>query len=100
MTKHKPLLAVLTLVAALVCTPDTAPRAEELAVPVGAQADRSQADYPRAGMTQSAVRSKWGEPLSTDAPVGNPPISRWHYPSFTVYFEHDRVVHTVLERRQ
>lgn len=99
MTKHKTLLGVLTLVAALACTPDSAPRAEDLAVPVGSQADRSQADYPRAGMTKTAVRSKWGEPQSSEGPVGDPPISRWHYPSFTVYFEYDRVLHTVLERR-
>jgi len=99
MTKHKPLLGALTLIAALASAPGNAPLADELAIPVGAQADRSQADYPRAGMTKSAVRSRWGEPRSSEGPVGNPPISRWHYPSFTVYFEHDRVLHTVLERR-
>jgi hypothetical protein len=27
--------------------------------------------------------------------VGDPPITRWEYPGFVVYFEHHLVVHTV-----
>jgi len=27
--------------------------------------------------------------------VGKPPITRWDYPSFSVFFEHDRVIHAV-----
>jgi len=36
--------------------------------------------------------------VSKKAAVGDPPISRWEYADFTVYFEYDRVVHAVLKR--
>jgi hypothetical protein len=98
MTKNKTLLGALTLFAALSLTPHPPLHADELAVPVGSQADRSQADYPRAGMSTASVRARWGEPQSVRGPVGEPPISQWRYPGFTVYFERDRVIHTVLDR--
>ena len=50
------------------------------------------------GTTQAQVESKYGSPVSKKAPVGDPPISRWEYQDFTVYFEHDRVIHAVLKR--
>jgi hypothetical protein len=28
--------------------------------------------------------------------VGRPPISRWEYPGFIVYFEHEHVIHAVV----
>ena len=31
--------------------------------------------------------------------VGNPPISRWEYPGFVVYFEHEHVIHSVVSAR-
>jgi hypothetical protein len=53
---------------------------------------------PTRGMTQARVESTFGAPQKTDAPVGDPPISRWHYEKFIVYFEYDRVIHAVLKR--
>ena len=53
---------------------------------------------PVRGTTQSQVEAKYGSPVSKKAPVGDPPISRWEYPQFTVYFEYDRVIHAVLKR--
>jgi hypothetical protein len=50
---------------------------------------------PTRGMTQERVQSRYGEPRSKDAAVGDPPISRWHYDGFVVYFEYDRVIHSV-----
>jgi hypothetical protein len=29
--------------------------------------------------------------------VGEPPISRWEYTGYTVYFEHDLVLHSVIQ---
>ena len=46
-----------------------------------------------------SVEMKFGSPESRFAPVGDPPISRWSYPAFMVYFEHNRVIHTVVRRR-
>ena len=57
-----------------------------------------QAGKPTRGMTQDRVRSVYGAPQTEDAAVGEPPISRWHYADFIVYFEYDRVIHAVSRR--
>ena len=51
---------------------------------------------PARGMTMTQVASKFGTPVTKLAAVGNPPISRWEYPGFVVYFERDRVLHSVV----
>ncbi len=51
---------------------------------------------PARGMTMTQVASKFGDPLSKVAAVGNPPISRWEYSGFVVYFERDHVIHAVV----
>jgi hypothetical protein len=53
---------------------------------------------PLRGITQAQVEAKYGNPVSKKAAVGDPPISSWEYQNFTVYFEHDRVIHAVLKR--
>jgi hypothetical protein len=51
---------------------------------------------PGRGLTQEAVSRNFGEPQERMAPVGDPPITRWRYAGMTVYFEYDRVLHTVV----
>ena len=51
---------------------------------------------PRRGMTMSQVANKFGAPVTKIPAVGNPPISRWDYPGFVVYFERDHVIHSVV----
>ena len=53
---------------------------------------------PSRGMTQASVESKYGSPVSVNAPVGEPPISRWEYANFVVFFEYDKVIHAVVKR--
>ena len=53
---------------------------------------------PTRGMTQASVEAKYGSPVQKKAAVGDPPISRWVYPGFTVYFEYDRVIHAVVTK--
>ena len=53
---------------------------------------------PMRGTTQAQVEAKYGSPVLKVAAVGDPPISRWEYQDFTVYFEYDRVIHAVLRR--
>ena len=53
---------------------------------------------PTRGMTAARVEAKFGSPVSKKAPVGDPPIARWEYPTMTVYFEYDRVIHAVRKR--
>jgi len=47
------------------------------------------------GTTMDRFESNHGTPNVQLAAVGTPPITRWVYDSFTVYFEHDRVIHSV-----
>ncbi len=53
------------------------------------------ADAPARGLTMQAVRQRWGEPRRRIGPVGRPPITRWDYPAFSVYFEGRYVIHSV-----
>jgi hypothetical protein len=55
---------------------------------------------PSRGMTAASVESKFGAPEAKEAAVGEPPISRWEYRDFVVFFEYDRVIHAVVKRKQ
>ncbi len=50
---------------------------------------------PRNNMNQVAVRNEFGDPQEQLPAVGEPPISRWHYSDYIVYFERDRVIISV-----
>ena len=52
-------------------------------------------DLPRNNMSQAAVRQRYGDPEQEMAAVGRPPISRWRYPDYIVYFERDKVIISV-----
>lgn len=70
--------------------------AEEIRIPIGQQAgDESSVRVPAKGMTKEHVKATFGEPIEASEPKGNPPISRWSYNDFVVYFEHDHVIHSV-----
>lgn len=53
---------------------------------------------PTRGATMETVQVAMGPPQSTSGPVGDPPITVWHYPNFNIYFEYDKVLHTVEPR--
>ncbi len=57
-----------------------------------------QAGKPTRGMSQDSVQANFGSPQSITAAVGEPPISRWEYSGFVVFFEYDRVIHSVTKR--
>jgi hypothetical protein len=50
---------------------------------------------PSRGMTATCVESRFGMPQAKLAAVGDPPITRWEYMDFVVFFEYDRVIHAV-----
>jgi hypothetical protein len=58
------------------------------------QADRME--LPRNGQNKATVEAKFGTPLERRAAVGDPPISSWKYDTYSVYFEYDLVLFTVL----
>ena len=56
------------------------------------------AEGPKRGITMEEVQASMGPPQTTSGPVGDPPITVWHYPNFNVYFEYDKVLHSVEPR--
>ncbi|MCB1663688.1 MAG: hypothetical protein H6995_08960 [Pseudomonadales bacterium] len=87
--------SVLLLSAALVFVPLAS--AEVLQISISKQAPELQElERPLNGMTKEDVESKFGPPQEISEPVGNPPISKWRYQNYVVYFEFNTVIHTVL----
>ena len=70
-------------------------QADEVKVPVMSQGDRQTMTLPDTGQSRKTVRQRFGDPVRTSGPVGDPPISQWHYDDFVVYFEYNHVIHTV-----
>jgi hypothetical protein len=71
-------------------------RADMVAVDNGIAVKESDVATPSRGMTMDQVATKFGAPVTKVPPVGKPPISRWEYPGFVVYFEHEHVIHSVV----
>lgn len=70
--------------------------AEIIKIPVGQQQGvESGLQLPARGQSANSVRQRFGEPSRAYPAVGSPPISRWEYSGFAVYFEYDHVVHAV-----
>jgi hypothetical protein len=74
-----------------------AARAETVADGDQVMVRESDIARPSRGMTMHAVETKFGAPQERHAAVGEPPISRWDYPGFKVFFEKDRVIHAVVD---
>lgn len=80
-----PVIAILAVAAA---------QADELAMPAAAS---SASDHPHRGMTMEKVEAAFGAPANREPAVGQPPITRWEYPGYVVYFENNIVLHTVIK---
>jgi len=77
------------------CAAASAAVAETIVVNDQLQVRESQIDRPKRGSTMSQVEKRFGAPLTRHPTVGQPPITRWDYTGFAVFFEHDRVIHAV-----
>jgi hypothetical protein len=79
--------------------PAAQPTTQPLTIPAPA-AQNAQASSPvqtpARGLTMAQVKDKLGSPTQEVAAIGTPPISRWEYPGYVVFFESDRVLHTVV----
>jgi hypothetical protein len=73
--------------------------ADTLIVDTLGAAQASAAERPARGMSMARVEARWGAPASRAPAVGQPPITRWDYPAFAVFFEYDHVVHAVATTR-
>lgn len=74
--------------------------ADTLTIPVGQQHSSAvSTELPPRGQSAASVIQRHGEPAVRHPAVGEPPISRWDYQGFSVYFEANTVVHSVLQHR-
>jgi len=89
---------VAAMIAVLACT---SARADVLLIERSRTAQ--EMDLPRRGESMTSVERRFGTPSQKHAPVGGgskvqPPITRWDYANFSVYFEHSHVVNAVLRQ--
>lgn len=89
--------ATLALASAPLLLPTTA-HAESLRVKVHQE---QHYNMPKRGMTMDQVKREYGAPLKVLATRGGsskhqPPIHRWEYSKYIVYFEYSHVIHSVL----
>ena len=99
MTGKRKLAVLLTveLTVALAVLLGSAAQAETIAVDDQLMVRDSDIARPSRGMTMQAVEAKFGAPAARHEAVGEPPISRWDYHGFRVFFEKDRVIHAVVD---
>jgi hypothetical protein len=88
-----PLLAILLAA--------TSAHADSFDVRKNTAAGRS-GDLPRRGLSMSQVEQRYGAPVQKFPTAGgdtarHPPINRWRYNGYTVYFERNRVIHSVVD---
>tara|TARA_R110000868_G_scaffold182778_1_gene423891 strand:+ start:55 stop:357 length:303 start_codon:yes stop_codon:yes gene_type:complete len=68
--------------------------ADTLQIPIGQQG-AGGLRLPQLGESQRAVLERFGLADEEHPSVGNPPITRWDYREFSVYFEHTHVINSV-----
>jgi hypothetical protein len=101
------LIAVTFAFAAGALVPPAPAGAETLqtqteSIPLSAKVQQERGmDLPKRGMTMDQVKRQYGAPLKVLATRGGssryqPPIHRWEYAKYVVYFEYKHVIHSVL----
>lgn len=73
--------------------------AEVLHIPIGQQSAIEEQNLPARGQRQGAVLERFGLPDQEHPAVGQPPITRWDYREFSVYFESGVVINSVVHHR-
>ncbi len=95
--KHVLLAASACALALLLASPASA---QTLATPSDGSAYRGA--LPTRGMSMAQVERRFGAPSAKLPTAGgdsprHPPINRWKYSGFTVYFERSHVIHSVID---
>ena len=73
----------------------TAAPAETMVVEDQVVVRPSSVEVPARGQKMSVVEAKFGAPQTRHAAVGTPPITRWDYANFSVFFENDLLIDAV-----
>ena len=71
-------------------------QADVLKMPGEAPQVLSSDASPVRGMTKNQVETQFGTPNTKIGPVGEPAIYRWDYPRYSVFFEDNYVLHSVV----
>lgn len=90
---------ILVLFMVLFILPGPQAMADTLERPSLSDIQACTGDCPSRGMSMETVKSRFGEPEQTSPAVGEPPIMRWMYGDFTVYFENNRVLHVTAHKQ-
>ncbi|TXH04207.1 MAG: hypothetical protein E6R07_09730 [Nevskiaceae bacterium] len=90
-----------TAAADTLAMPETAAEAKASAPLPAPAATPASISLPAKGISMAEVVKKFGEPRAKHPPVGGgeprqPPITRWDYENFSVFFEHSHVIHAVI----
>lgn len=81
---------------AMAPTPVETPVTEESeSTPLPAATGGYSVRLPGRGMTMTQVEENFGPPREKLHEVGEPPIIRWNYDTFSVYFEYQFVINAV-----
>lgn len=97
----KPLLLSTTFAVSALIAPVSV-QAEILAIGPNAKVLK-KANMPSFGQTKKSVSKKFGAAKRVSVSKGkvtkrNPRITRWDYPTFSVFFENSHVIHSVVRR--
>lgn len=87
---------LLSIMLVLMCSSSPA---ETIRIPIDQQGG-GQLATPSPGDTKGKVLDAFGLADEEHSPVGSPPITRWDYRYFSVYFENDRVINSVTHHQR
>lgn len=74
--------------------------AETIRIPVGYQGQTADSPMPRRGESKTSVLERFGLADQEYPSVGKPPITRWDYRTFSVYFEDKHVINSVRHHQR
>mgnify|MGYP003669860738 CR=1 FL=1 len=95
--------STFTLLACVLLTTTSFSQAEVISIadPAHQVANSSEGVLrPTQGMSMAAVEQKFGQAEQKISAVGQPPITRWIYQDFSVFFENNLVIHSVVPHKQ
>lgn len=90
----KALVTILTLLLLPLAIIPAIVSADTLLIP-DVDTSENRPEFPQNGLTMATVRQQFGEPLKEHPPIGEPPITRWGYQNYTVFFENNQIITTV-----
>ena len=95
--------STFTLLAGILLSTTSLSQAEVISIADPAHQPTNSAQgvlRPTQGMSMGVVERKFGPAEQKISAVGHPPIARWIYKDFVVFFENNLVIHSVVPHKQ